>query len=249
MPSFRLGINYWPAQTAMAMWSRFDPSVLDGDFARIAGAGLESVRFFLLWETFQPHEDRIDAEACALLERFLDLLAAHGLRGMPTLFCGHMSGVNWLPQWTLDVATPHGRFRTISNGRISSYGIGDFYEAGPLLDAQIFAVRTLGARFRNHPTIEAWDLGNEFSNLREPRSPQHAAAWSKTLSDALAEASGHPVTGGIHGEDLEYDRRIRPGSICAPWGFATMHGYSGYSTFSRGGTDTEVVPFLYDLVS
>ncbi|MBV8074410.1 MAG: hypothetical protein JO140_03195 [Candidatus Eremiobacteraeota bacterium] len=249
MPPFRFGINYWPTKTAMAMWSHFDPSALDTDFARIAGAGLGSVRFFLLWEAFQPHEDRIDPEALLHLERFLELLGAHGLRGMPTLFCGHMSGVNWLPPWTLDVNTPHGRFRTISGGRISPYGIGDFYENRALLDAQRFAVRTLGERFRAHPAIEAWDLGNEFSNLREPRTPQQAAAWSATLARELADASGHPVTGGIHGEDLERDRHLRPSSICAPWTFATMHGYSVYSTFARGRTDTEVVPFLYELVA
>ena len=56
MPPFRLGINYWPARTAMAMWSHFDPEALDADFSRIAAAGLQSVRFFLLWETF-PHWD------------------------------------------------------------------------------------------------------------------------------------------------------------------------------------------------
>ena len=60
MPTFRLGINYWPARTAMAMWTEFDPDAIDADFARIAAAGLESVRFFLLWDVFQPREDRID---------------------------------------------------------------------------------------------------------------------------------------------------------------------------------------------
>jgi endo-1,4-beta-mannosidase len=249
MPPFRIGINYWPARTAMAMWTHFDPEALDADFARIAAAGLRSVRFFLLWEVFQPDEDRIDREALLKLERVLELLRAHGLRAMPTLFCGHMSGVNWLPRWTLDRGRPSGRFRTISGGKVEPWGIGDFYARGPLLDAQRFAVRSIGAHFRGNETIEAWDLGNEFSNLAIPPSVGDGLSWSETLSRDLSRASSHPVTGGLHGEDLEQDRNIRPSAICAPWDFATMHGYSVYASFARDRLDPEVVPFYYELVS
>ena len=88
----------------------------------------------------------------------------------------------------------------------------------------------------------AWDLGNEFSNLREPASVADAREWSKRLTDDLQSVSGHPVTGGLHGEDLTQDRHIRPSSIAEPWMFATMHGYSVYSEFARSRTDPEVVP-------
>ena len=249
MPPFRLGINYWPARSAMAMWSRFDPDAIDADFARIASAGLRSVRFFLSWETFQPDEDRIDRNALVNLERTLELLAAYGLHGMPTLFCGHMSGVNWLPRWTLERGTPSGRFRTIASGKVEPWGIGDFYARGALLDAQRFAVRSIGAHFRGNETIEAWDLGNEFSNLRVPANIADALSWSETLSRELARASALPVTGGLHGEDVEQDRNMRPSAMCAPWDFATMHGYSAYSTFARDKMDPEVVPFYYELMS
>ncbi len=233
----------------MAMWSNFDPEALDADFARISAAGLQSVRFFLLWETFQPDEDRIDSEALRKMERLLELLAAHRLRGMPTLFCGHMSGVNWLPRWTLDRATPSIRFRTISNGKSEPWGIGDMYASGPLLDAQRFAVRAIGAHFRGNETIEAWDLGNEFSNLRTPTTIADGLSWSETLTNELARASALPVTGGLHGEDVEQDRNIRPSAMCAPWDFATMHGYSAYATFARDRLDPEVVPFYYELMA
>lgn len=249
MPTFRLGINYWPAHSAMSMWSQFDPDALDADFARIAEAGLESVRFFLLWEAFQPEADRIDSTALEKMERVLELLRRHGLRGMPTLFCGHMSGVNWLPRWTLDPAFPHGRFRTISGGEAVPSGIGDFYAPGPLLDAQRYAVRTIGAHFHGNETIEGWDLGNEFSNLRTPQTVAEGQRWSETLAGELFAASGRPVTAGIHGEDLEQDRNIRPSAICAPLQFATMHGYPVYATFARDRLDPEVVPFYYELVA
>ncbi len=246
--AFGLGVNYWPRTSAMAMWSRFDAGEIEADFARIAGLGLQTVRFFLSWETFQPAPGTIDREAIDRLNIVLDCAQRHGLRTMPTLFTGHMSGVNWLPEWTLDRDVPAGRFRTISGGGESPYGIGDFY-AGPLLEAQRFAVRTIGARFKEHPAIYAWDLGNEFSNLRAPSSPPVAAAWSAALTADLHETSGLPVTGGIHGEDVTFERNIRPSSICAPWDVATMHGYSVYSSFARDHRDPDVVPFLAALTA
>ena len=111
----------------MAMWSRFDIGEIDEDFARIAGLGLDIVRFFLLWDDFAPTPDAMSQEALRNFERVLDRAAARGLRTMPTLFCGHMSGVNWLPEWTLDPAHRSERFRTITRSGFSPLGIGDFY--------------------------------------------------------------------------------------------------------------------------
>jgi endo-1,4-beta-mannosidase len=92
-------------------------------------------------------------------------------------------------------------------------------------------------------------LGNEFSNLREPRSAADAEHWSAALTYDLFERSNVGVTGGLHGEDVTRDRHIRPSSIAAPWKFATMHGYSVYSDFARDRTDPEVVPFLAELTA
>jgi len=231
----------------MYAWQRFDLGEIREDAARIAELGLQIVRFFLLWEVFQPSRERMDTTALARFERVVEVLADNGLRAMPTLFCGHMSGVNWLPAWSLDSATPHGRFRTIAGNNESPYGIGDFYADPRLLEAQLLFAREMGACVRDHPALFAWDLGNEFSNLREPATPADAARWSHRLSQTLREFSKAAVTGGMHGEDLERDRNLRPSSIARPWDFATMHGYSVYSTFSRGRLDTNVVPFLSQL--
>ncbi len=152
MAPFQLGVNYWPHSSAMAMWSRFDPGEIGEDFARIAGLGLRVVRFFLTWETFQPQPYEVDGTALRRLDAVLEAARAHGLQTMPTLFTGHMSGVNWLPEWTLDRSRPAGRFRTISGGRDVPAGAGDLYR-GPLLDAQRYFARALGARYRAHAAI------------------------------------------------------------------------------------------------
>lgn len=245
---FLLGINYWPRTSAMAMWQRFDIGEIDEDFARIAALGLDVVRFFLLWPDFQPAHDTLAPEALDDFVRVLDRAHAHGLRALPTLFCGHMSGVNWLPSWALDPASRTERFRTITERGPSPYGIGDFY-TGDLLDAQRLFARAAGERARDHAALLAWDLGNEFSNLREPRTPRDAEHWSAALTHDLFATSNAGSTGGLHGEDLERDRHIRPSSIAEPWRFATMHGYPVYSPFARNRLDAEVVPFLAELVA
>jgi endo-1,4-beta-mannosidase len=160
-----------------------------------------------------------------------------------------MSGVNWLPWWSLDAATPHGRFRTITAGRSVPYGIGDFYADEKLLRAQALFARKIGERVREHPGMYLWDLGNEFSNLSEPVTPEDAAKWSYLMTRTLEDASGFGSTGGLHGEDFERDRHIRPSTIAKPWTIGTMHGYSVYSAWARTKLDTNVVPFLLQLQS
>lgn len=247
MAHFRLGINYWPRRSAMYAWQRFDLGEIREDMAHAAELGFDVVRFFLMWEAFAPAPDAVDRTAIQRLIAMMDAIADNGMESMPTLFCGHMSGVNWLPEWSLDPQTPHGRFRTIAAGRTSPYGAGDIYADPGLLRAQLTLSQRVGESLRGHPALWTWDLGNEFSNLREPATPQDAARWSVRLSETLREASGRAVTGGMHGEDLERDRHLRPSSVAEPWAFASMHGYSVYSPFSRGRLDPEVVPFLAEL--
>lgn len=244
MARFLLGVNYWPRRSAMAMWDAFDTREIDEDLACIASLGLDVVRFFLLWEAFQPDARSLDRQMLGKLDAFVEMLSAHGLRGMPTFFTGHMSGVNWLPEWALDNEFPNGRFRTFTKHGERPFGIGDFYADADLLATQRLQVRAVGERLREHPAIFAWDLGNEFSNLRVPVSIRNATEWSKRLTDDLLATSGIAVTAGTHGEDITKDNNIRLSSLCSEFAFATMHGYSVYSTFAHDRLDTEVVPFL-----
>ncbi len=230
------------------MWQRFDLGEIREDLARIAGLGFDVVRFFLSWEAFAPERDRVESVALRHFDAVLEAIVEAKLVAIPTLFCGHMSGVNWLPSWTLDPKTPHGRFRTIAHGATSPYGIGDFYADEELLAAQVRLASALGERTRGNPALYAWDLGNEFSNMREPATPEDAAAWSVRLTQALLETSGAPCTAGTHGEDIERDRHLRPSLLAKPWEFATMHGYPVYATFSRGKDDPNVVPFSCALI-
>ncbi len=229
------------------MWERFDIDEIGEDMTRIKALGLDVVRFFLRWDSFQPDPAKMNPDALRRFDAIMARIADAGLQAIPTLFCGHMSGVNWLPGWTLDPAQVQGRFRTIVHDTVVNRAIGDFYGNPELLRAQVLFAQHVGERVRDHPGLYGWDLGNEFSNLRVPSSPQDAAEWSTRLTDALLETSGAAVSAGMHGEDFDKDRNIRPSSIAKPWAFATMHGYPVYSAFARDRLDTNVVPFLCQL--
>jgi hypothetical protein len=254
---FSLGINYWPRRSATAMWERFDGGEISEDFARIAGLGLDTVRFFLRWDIFQPQADRLEPTMLERLETVVNLAAEAGLRAMPTLFCGYMSGINWIPNWALDRRTPAGRYRAFSGTDQTSLGIGNMY-SGALLDAQLVFARAVAERLRDHPALAAWDIGHAFSNVREPshlkvRSGEHSQApadeatvaqWSRRLSEALHDAASTPVTAGTHSGDLTQDRDIRLGSLCAPFAFASMQASTVCTAFARSRLDPEMLPFL-----
>lgn len=239
------------------MWRRFDAGEIREDFARIAGLGLDTVRFFLRWDEFQPQPDTVDPVMLDRLEQVVASAEKAGLQTVPVLFCGHMYGVNWLPAWSLDRARTPGRFRTFTGEVESAFGIGDMY-AGPLLDAQLRFARLAGERLRGHPAVKAWDIGHAFSEVREPAhgkvstgehgsvpaSEGEVAQWSRRLTAALRDASAIPVTAGTHAADVLRDRDLRLGSLCAPFAFASMQGETVTSPFARSRLDPEAVPFL-----
>jgi len=121
---FRLGINYWPARTAMRWWQFFDEEEVECDFSRLRTAGFDSIRVFLLWEDFQPAPDCVSEQALNRLVHVADTARDNDLSLIPALFTGHMSGVNWIPRWAVDAerrpepSSPEARFRIIADNQV-----------------------------------------------------------------------------------------------------------------------------------
>src|SRR5688572_18591520 len=103
---FILGINYWPRKKSVFWWEQFDPAEVREEFAMIREVGITHVRFFLLWESFQPTPTSVSAAAIKHLRTVCDIAGELGLLLQPTFFTGHMSGPNWTPPWLVDSQTP-----------------------------------------------------------------------------------------------------------------------------------------------
>jgi hypothetical protein len=86
----------------MYWWKSFDIGEVRDEFAQMAELGAALVRFFLLWEDFQPAPDTVSAEQLNHLVQVLDAVGDHGLKAVPTLLVGNMSGVMWLPPWAFE---------------------------------------------------------------------------------------------------------------------------------------------------
>jgi endo-1,4-beta-mannosidase len=243
--AFRLGVNYWPARTAIAWWPMFEPTEVAEDFARIAESGMDSVRLFLRWEDFQPAADVVDRLMLQRLVTVADAASDAGLSLMPTLFTGHMSGVNWIPPWALGGTDRDPRFRVIAGGRVVADGPRNWYADAGIVDAQSRLAAEAAAALAGHGALWAWDLGNENSNCAMPPDRASARAWLERMTAAIRHADDTArITTGLHMEDLEEDRRLGPREVAGACDFLTMHGYPIYARWARSGTDEHLVPFL-----
>lgn len=243
MSRFALGVNYWPASSAMRMWQRFDGAEIEEDFRRCARAGCDTVRIFLLWEDFQPQPSSVAEGALTKLREVADRAARAGVGLIPTLFTGHMSGVNWYPAWALG-DKPARRFRTLTGGSIVDRATRDWAEQ-PVLDAQVLLAREAGRTLAGHPALRMWDLGNENSNCWVPRTREDGRRWLAAMADAIRAADPTtPITIGLHAEDLEEDRRIGPAEAAEVCDVLCMHGYPMYLRWARSKDDDRVLPFL-----
>ena len=244
---YRVGINYWPSRTAMRWWHLFDRAAVERDFAAIAGAGCDCVRIFLLWEDFQPSPTVVTDLALARLVAVADIAAANGLALVPTLFTGHMSGANWLPEWALRDG-PAGRFPLVSGDRVVPGEPRNWYADAAIGDAQVLFAREAASALRGHPALWAWDLGNENSNVCIPATRDEGRAWLWRMTDAIRSVDPtSPVTIGLHMEDLEQDRRIGPAEAAATCDFLCMHGYPMYAPWARSPVDAQLPSFLAEV--
>lgn len=247
---FCVGINYWPARTAMNWWRRFDKAEVETDFARIADAGFDSVRIFLTWEDFQPTPHDVEPICVARLLSTLETANDVGLRVMPTLFVGHMSGVNWIPSWALGDAAGDDRFRVVAGGRVVASRLASWYSDESIGKAQATLAAKLATALKGHPALWAWDLGNENSNCGAAPDKASAGVWLRRVTDAIRFADDNAkVTIGLHMEDLQQDRNLGPLEASKVCDFLTMHGYPGYASFTDSPTDERLLPFLCQLTA
>lgn len=245
---FRLGVNYWPSASAMGWWGAFDPGQLSSDLVRMKSAGFDSVRIFLTWENFQPTATRIDSNSVKNLIATLERAANVGLVVMPTLFTGHMSGVNWIPAWALGDDASDPRFRVVAGGQVVPSMLANWYEDAAVGKAQRLLAGELARAVAGHPALWAWDMGNENSNCSLPRTRDLGRDWLARISDAIRSAdSTVEITVGLHMEDLAEDRKLGPCEAAEFCDFLTMHGYPGYAAWANGATDDRLLPFLLRL--
>lgn len=241
---FVTGVNYWPVESAMNWWHYFDSSIIADDFSRIKEAGLRGVRIFLLWEDFQPLPQKVSTKALDELVRVLEIAHQKDLLILPTLFTGHMSGINYLPPWMLELKESEDRFPVFSEGKIRRNTIRNFYSDRDLRKAQKYLIREVSLALQGHPSLWAWDLGNEPSNLTTPNNRQEFLVWLEEMVSELKKVETIPITLGLHQEDLEEDRMMGPKEVATFCDFLSIHAYPIYANWADSPLDVDLPTFL-----
>jgi len=232
----------------MGWWSDFDRPEVAADFARIPASGLDSVRIFLTWADFQPAPNQVDRRMLDRLIAVADLAAGTGMALIPTLFTGHMSGVNWLPVWALGGSDRDERFRVVSNRRVTGSGLRNWYSDPLIARAHALLATEAAGALAGHDAVWMWDLGNESSNCVIPPTRSSAREWLRQIVSAIRTADPEArVTVGLHMEDLENDRMLGPREASEVCDVLSMHGYPIYARWADGPTDERLLPFLADV--
>jgi endo-1,4-beta-mannosidase len=249
---FVLGVNYWPRRKAMYWWRNFEADEVREEFSVIRDLGLGLVRIFLLWDDWQPRPDVVDPIALDNLGAVCDAAAERELQLDVTFFTGHMSGPSWAPRWLLhpDEPRPPGVRQVVSRGRVVDSGYANPYTHPLVLEASQLLLRTVVERYREHPAIGMWNLGNEPALFAQPPNAAVGRSWAAWMADIIRELDpDHPVTCGLHVADLVENTGLRVNDIFEVTDRAVMHGYPMYADWAQGPLDPDFVPYLCALTS
>jgi len=243
---FRLGLNYLPSDSFIFFWYRFRPAAIRRDFAWIKERGFRIVRIFLLWEAFQPESRKIETSSLRNLAAICEAAHEEGLKIIVTLFVGHLSGMNLLPPWLLEPKEGKQRFPIYSSFKIRSASILDFFKDKGLREAQRLLVREVANVLQGHPSVFAFDLGNEPSNILLPHE-DHFRLWLEDMVEAAKSYDNVPLTLGLHQEDLLRRSAFHPRIVKEYTDFLSIHAYPFYLPSIEAPLDESFPLFLSEL--
>ena len=194
-----IGANYWASHAGLFMWKDWRVDVVKRDFDLLADAGLQLLRVFPLWPDFQPiHVLRAFGGQKAEVRHAEEPLSNDS--GMSEIMLDRFAIL-------ADLAQERGLELAVA--LITGWMSGRFF-APPALEAlnavtdpesikwQIRFVRTFVGRFKNHPAIRAWDLGNECNCMGSADKGQ-AWLWTASIANAIRTAdASRPIISGMH---------------------------------------------------
>lgn len=241
---FILGVNYWPRRKAMYFWSNFDREEVHEEFSLIRELGMTVVRIFLFWDDFQPDPSGVNQTAIDNLVEVCDIADSLGLKLDVTFFTGHMSGPNWPPRWLVDPSLPRGERFVAVNGKNIPYGYRNPFTDPQAIAAQKLLLQTVVTTLKDHPAVWLWNLGNEPDIFAKPESSEAGQAWTRGMIAVIRGIDpAHPITYGLHMDDLQRDLGLRVDKIYAETDIAVMHSYPMYTDWARHPLDPDLVPF------
>ena len=240
-----IGVNYWPRYSAMYMWKNFNINLIIQDLSLIKNLKMNCLRIFLIWEDFQDSPNKINPESFLMLEKLLLECKKMNLKVILSIFQGHMSGINFLPEFTLNKSVINKQlFPIFCNGKVGYWEVKDIYSDPLIIKAQKLLIKELVGNFKN--LVYSWDIANEIDNVLIPSSTNKFNNWVSFISSEIKEIDKNAlVTLGTHSQNLEKNVNVNLKDLSRYLDYISMHGYPIYSSLATHHLDDNYVPFLY----
>ena len=203
--SFYVGVNYWASNAGIYMWQNWDEEVVRKDMKLLTDCGIKVFRIFPLWSDFQPIKIHYDygsrIKDIRLGEKPLDD-SPEGIAGVDPVMIERFGKL-------LNIGQEYGV--TFVIGLVTGWMSGRLYMPPalegrkPLTDHlaikwQLKFVKYMVNKFKNHPSIVAWELGNECNCMTEVESSEDAYNWVSSITNAIKSCDNtRPVISGMHG--------------------------------------------------
>ncbi len=242
---FALGINYWPGESGIYWWEKFDASLVKRDFSLMAEYRLNPLRIFLPWEDFQPEMKRISVNALDTLVRVAEIAHRHEIQLLPSLFAGRVSGLNWLPEWMIESGSKKERSDIFSRGKTLRAKVHDLYSDRGLWEFQKLLIHEITGALRDHPAIWGWDLGSSITDLPLFAPRDSVRGWLEEMVTEMKRWNSHlPITIGIGQEHLIERRTPGLNDIIPFVEIVSVRAYPVYSRWADGPLDEKAPGFL-----
>ena len=202
--SFTVGCNYWASHAGTQMWNDWQADVVEADFKQLSENGVEVLRVFPLWPSFQPltqiysghghpyelrfgekelpqteaGKNGVSEESMANFKTMADYAEKYNLKLIVGLVTGWMSGRLFVPP-------AFERLNVLTDPFVRKW--------------QTRFVRYFVRQFKDHPAILAWDLGNECNCMAPVADVDEAWEWTSAISGSIQiEDPDKPVVSGMH---------------------------------------------------
>ena len=207
---FLLGCNYWSSEAGIRMWRDWSEEALEKDFAALKASGMNTVRLFPLWSDFQPvswacgcagaHAELVMPDGSPLPEHGLahwglsevmmkrfrktaDLAQKYDLKLVVGLLTGWMSGALFVPPALADK---------------------NLFTHPDALYLETLFLRGFVSEMKDHPSIMAWEPGNECNCLSQCSDPMVSWNWLNLIASTIRLADpSRPVYSGMHGSSTD----------------------------------------------
>lgn len=210
---FRALAAYWPADSAMYFWEYFDRDAIARDVDAAGTLQLTDLTLSLLWNDFQPQQDRVAVETMRRLEQVLDVAADRGTRFLLILFPVEVGSLLWLPPWALSSDSSAGR-PVVSGHHLSRWESLNLFSDPRMVAAETRLVRELVGAFGDHPAAAGWVLGDRLGQASAPPSAAAFEEWLGTMAEAARASGQQPALWhGLAGRDVVRSRQIDPSAL------------------------------------